>query len=55
MSRLTILNPDDGTFRLQFTSNDLKKSVSEEMKANASADKVRRQIRTNFRNVGVEP
>jgi hypothetical protein len=37
MSRLTIKNPDEGAFRFAFTSPDLKRSASEEMKANMSA------------------
>jgi len=41
-SILTIKNPDSGTFRFQFTSPKLKRSVSKEMRANMSADDIRK-------------
>lgn len=54
MHRLTIDNPDDGTFRLAFTNpNDLKKKSSDEMKANMSGDEVRDRIKTYFNSVGL--
>lgn len=46
-SVLTIVNPDDGTFRLTFmsTGDDIKRVVSEEMKANMSASKITNAIK----------
>lgn len=38
MHRVTIVNPDEGSFRLQFTSPDLKRSVSDELKPNMNGD-----------------
>jgi hypothetical protein len=40
MHRLTIDNPDGGTFRIQFTSPDLKRSVSDELKTTTSPNKL---------------
>jgi hypothetical protein len=53
MHKLTVTNPDDGTWRVRFTNpNDLKLSVSDEMVANGSANHVRDKIHTYFRHFG---
>jgi hypothetical protein len=53
MHRLTIVNPDEGSFRLQFTSPDLKRSVSDELKPNMNGDQIRDRINGYFNSVGV--
>lgn len=51
--RLTIDNPDEGTFRIQFTSPDLKRSVSDEMRVNMSGSEIRDRIKKYFNSVGL--
>jgi len=48
---LTIDNPDDGTFRFTFmsTGEDMKKSVSGEMKADMSASKIQDALKDYFK------
>jgi hypothetical protein len=53
MHRLTIDNPDKGTFRLQFTSNDLKRSVSDELRVNMSGSQIRDGIKKYFNSIGL--
>lgn len=53
MHRLTIVNPDDGTFRLQFTSPDLQRSVSDELRANMNANQISEGIKKYFNSVGL--
>jgi hypothetical protein len=53
MHRLTILNPDGGTFRIRFQSPDLKSSISEEMKTNNSGNNVRDRVKKYFNSVNV--
>ena len=52
---LTVTNPnvDTGTFYFQFTTPDLKKSISEAMKPNMSGNEIRDRIKKNFNSVGV--
>jgi hypothetical protein len=45
---------DEGTFRIQFTNpNDLKRSVSDELRTNNSARNIRDGIKGYFNSVGV--
>jgi len=55
MSRITVKNFDSGTFRFQFTSPELKRSVSEECKANMSAAEISNKIKGYYNSVGVNP
>jgi hypothetical protein len=56
MSRLTILNPDDGTFRFAFMNpTTFKKSASEEMRSNMSAGEISNSIKSYYNEVGVNP
>jgi hypothetical protein len=52
MHRLTIDNPDGGTFRIQFTSPDLKRSVSDELNTNVGASSLSNKIKSYFNSVG---
>jgi NACalpha-BTF3-like transcription factor len=53
MHRLTIANPDNGSFRIQFTSPDLKRSISDEMKTNMSGNEIRDRVKGYFSSRGV--
>jgi hypothetical protein len=53
MHRLTINNPDEGTFRMQFTSPELKRSVSDELRVNMSGYQISDGIKAYFNSVGV--
>jgi hypothetical protein len=53
MHRLTINNPDEGTFRIQFTSPDLKRSVSDELRVNMSGTDISNGVKGYFNSVGV--
>lgn len=56
MTRITITNPDEGTFRLVFTNpNDLKRSTSEEIKVSNDGNKVADRIKGYYNKVGVNP
>lgn len=49
MTRLTIVNPDKGTFRITFMNpKTFKKEVSEEMKANMSAAQISNSVKKYF-------
>jgi hypothetical protein len=50
---LTINNPDDGSFRIQFTSQELKRSVSGEMKTNMHENQIRDAMYSYFKSVNV--
>lgn len=61
MHRLTINKPagaeefDEGTFRVQFTNpNDLKRSVSDELRVNMSGSQIRDGLRKYFGTVGLD-
>jgi len=54
MHRLTIDNPDNGTFRLSFTNpSTLKRKSSDELKADMSGNQISAGIRTYFNSVGL--
>jgi hypothetical protein len=55
MHRLTIVHPeggnDDGKFRISFSSPDLKRVISDEMKTNDSGNEIRDGIKKYFNSV----
>jgi hypothetical protein len=56
MHRLTINNPDSGTFRIQFTRPDLERSAanrSDEMTSTMSGNEIRDRIKGYFNSVGL--
>jgi hypothetical protein len=53
MHRLTINNPDGGTFRIRFQSPDLKSSISDEMKTSNSGNTVRDRVKKYFNSIGL--
>jgi hypothetical protein len=51
--KITIDNPDEGTFRIQFTSPDLKRSISDEMRVNMNGNQISDKIKKYFNSVGL--
>jgi hypothetical protein len=51
--RLTITNPDNGKFKVSFTSPELKRSLSDEMRTNDAGSTISHRMRHYFRSVGV--
>jgi hypothetical protein len=51
--RLTINNPDGGTFRIRFQSPDLESSISDEMKTSNSGNTVRDRVKKYFNSIGL--
>jgi len=53
MHRLTITNPDEGSFRIQFSSPDLKRSISDELKSTMNGNEIRDRLYKYFKTVGL--